>query len=46
MSAASHISYYNINKIGGFDGGCLKQDQGIISLKGIVNIYIVYQVTI
>ena len=41
------ISYYNINKIRvGFDGGCLKQDQGIIPLKGIVNIYIVYEVTI
>ena len=41
-----YLSYYNIKKIRvGFDGGCLKQDQGIIPLKGIVNIYIVYEIT-
>ena len=39
-----YLSYYNISKIRvGFDGGFLKQDQGIIQLKRIVNIYIVYE---
>ena len=41
-----YLSYYDINKIRvGFDGGCLKQDQGIFPLKGIVNTYIVYEIT-
>ena len=41
-----NLSYYDINKIRvGFDGGCLKQDQGIIPFNGIVNIYIVYEIT-
>ena len=39
-----YLSYYNISKIRvGFDGGFLKQDQGIIQLKRIVNIYIFYE---
>ena len=38
------INYYDINKIRvGFDGGFLKWDQSIVSLKKIVNIYIVYE---
>ena len=40
----SHLSYYNIYKKG-FDGGCLKQDQGIIPFNGIVNILNVYEIT-
>ena len=41
-----YLSYYDINKIRvGFDGLCLKQDQGIIPLKGVANIYIVYEIT-
>ena len=43
--STSYLSYYNINKKGGFDGGCLKQDQGIIPFNGIVNILIVYEIT-
>ena len=40
-----YLSCYVINKIRvGFDGGCLKQDQGMIPLKGIVNIYIVFEI--
>ena len=41
----SYLSYYNIYKKEGFDGGCLKQDQGIIPFNGIVNILIVYEIT-
>ena len=38
------INYYYINKIRVvFDGGFLKQGQNIVSLKEIVNIYIVYE---
>ena len=38
------INYYYINNIRvGFDGGFLKQGQNIVSLKEIVNIYIVYE---
>ena len=41
-----YLSYYDINKIRvRFDGGCLKQDQSIILFKGIVSIYIVYEIT-
>ena len=41
-----YLSYYDINQIRiGFDGGCLKQDQSVIPLKRIVNIYIVYEIT-
>ena len=40
-----YLSCYNINKIRvGFDRVCLKQDQGIIRLKGIVNIYVVNEI--
>ena len=46
MEFTSYLSYYDINKIKvEFNGGCLKQDQSIIPLKGIVNIYIVYEIT-
>ena len=41
----SYLSYYNIYKKEGFDGGCLKQDQGIIPFNGIVNILNVYEIT-
>ena len=41
----SYLSYYNINKKGGFDGSFLKQDHGIIPFNGIVNILIVYEIT-
>ena len=41
-----YLNYYYTNKIRvGFDGGCWKQYQSIIPLKGIVNIYIVYKIT-
>ena len=41
-----YLSYRDIIKIRvRFDEGCLKVDQGIIPLKGIVNIYIVYEKT-
>ena len=43
--STSYLSYYNINKKGGFDGGFLKQDHGIIPFNGIVNILIVYEIT-
>ena len=46
MEFTPYLSYYDINKIKvEFNGGCLKQDQSIIPLKGIVNIYIVYEIT-
>ena len=41
-----YLSYYDINQIRiGFDGGCLKQDESVIPLKRIVNIYTVYEIT-
>ena len=41
-----YLSYYDTNKIRvKFDGGCLKQDQGTILYGGIVNIYIVYEIS-
>ena len=41
-----YLIHYNINKIRvGFDGARLKQEQNIIPFKGIVNIYIVYEIT-
>ena len=41
-----YLSYYDTNKIRvKFDGGCLKQDQGTLLHGGIVNIYIVYEIT-
>ena len=41
-----YLSYYDTNKIRvKFDGGCLKQDQGTILHGGIVNIYIVYEIS-
>ena len=40
------LSYYDANKIRAkFDGGCLKQGQGILICLGIVNVYIVYEIT-
>ena len=40
------LSYCDTNKIRvKFDGGCLKQDQGTLLHGGIVNIYIVYEIT-
>ena len=42
----SYLSYYDVNKIGvKFDGGCLKQDHGTILHGGIVNVYIVYEIS-
>ena len=42
----SHLSYYNTNKIRvKFDGGCLKQNQGTFLHGGIVNVYIVYEIS-
>ena len=41
-----YLSYYDTNKIRvKFDGGCLKQDQGTLLHGGIVNIYIVYEIS-
>ena len=41
-----YLSYYDTNKIRvKFDGGCLKQDQDTLLHGGIVNIYIVYEIT-
>ena len=41
-----YLSYYDTNKIRvKFDGGCLKQDQGSLLHGGIVNIYIVYEIS-
>ena len=38
--------YYDTNKIRAkFDGGCLKQDQGILLHGGILNTYTVYEIT-
>ena len=42
----SYLSYYDTNKVRvKFNGGCLKQDQGIFLHGGIVNICIVYEIT-
>ena len=41
-----YLSYYDSNKIGvKFDGGCLKQDPGSLFHEGIVNVYIVYEIS-
>ena len=41
-----YLSYYDTNKIRvKFDGGCLKQDPGSFFHGGIVNIYIVYEIS-
>ena len=41
-----YLSYYNTDKITvRFDGGCLKQDQFISFHGGIVNFYIVYDIS-
>ena len=41
-----YLSHYYINKIRvGFDGARLKEEQNIIPFKGIVNIYIVFEIT-
>ena len=41
-----YLSYYDTNKIRvKFDGGCLKQDPGSLFHGGIVNIYIVYEIS-
>ena len=41
-----YLSYYDSNKIRvSLDGGCLKQDQSTRFHEGIVNIYIVYEIT-
>ena len=41
-----YLSFYDTNKIKvKFDGGCLKQDEGTLLHGGIVNIYIVYEIT-
>ena len=41
-----YLSYYDTNKIRvKLNGGCLKQDRATILHGGIVNIYIVYEVT-
>ena len=41
-----YLSYYDTNKIRvKFDGGYLKQDQGTLFHGGIVNIYIIYEIT-
>ena len=41
-----YLSYYNTNKIRvKFDGSCLKQDPGSLIHGGIVNAYIVYEIS-
>ena len=41
-----YLSYYDTNKIRvKFDGGCLKQDPGSFFHTGIVNVYIIYEVS-
>ena len=41
-----YLSYYDTNKIRvKFDGGCLKQDPGSFVHGGIVNVYIVYEIS-
>ena len=41
-----YLSYYDFNKIRvKFDGGCLNQDQATILHGGIVNVYIVYEIS-
>ena len=41
-----YLSYYDTNKIRvKFDGGCLKQDPGSVFHGGIVNVYIVYEIS-
>ena len=41
-----YLSYYDSNKIRvSLDGGCLKQDQSTRFHEGIVNSYIVYEIT-
>ena len=43
---APYLSYCNTCKIRvKFDGGCLKQDQGTLLHGGIVNVYIVYEIS-
>ena len=41
-----YLSNYDSNKIGvKFDGGCLKQGPGSLFHEGIVNVYIVYEIS-
>ena len=41
-----YLSYYDFNKIRvKFDGDCLKQDQAAILYGGIVNVYIVHEIS-
>ena len=41
-----YLSYYDTNKIRvKFDGGCLKQDPGSLFHGGIVNVYIVSEIS-
>ena len=41
-----YLTYYNTNKIRvKFDGSCLKQDPGSLLHGGIVNAYIVYEIS-
>ena len=41
-----YLSYYNTDKERvKFDGGCLKQDPGSYFHGGIVNVYIIYEVS-
>ena len=41
-----YLIYYDTNKIRvKFDGGCLKQDPGSVFHGGIVNVYIVYEIS-
>ena len=41
-----YLSYYDANKLRvKFDEGCLKQDSGSLFREGIVNVYIVYEIS-
>ena len=41
-----YLDYYDTNKIRvKFNGGCLKQEQPTILHEGILNVYIVYEIT-
>ena len=41
-----YLDYYNTNKISAkFNGGCLKQDRSTLLHGGIIDVYIVYEIT-
>ena len=41
-----YLDYYDTNKIRvKFNGGCLKQDRPTLLHGGIINVYIVYEIT-